>query len=120
LTPAIFDCLQRTQTGRHGEIWLADGMQRLVERDDLFALELRGRRYDVGDKLDFLRATVDAALARPDLGPPFREYLAARVGTERWIGLGDQGADGTRTQVWRNGAGGSGAGHRAPRGRHGQ
>lgn len=83
LTPTIFDCLEQTPAGRGGEVWLADGVQRLLEREDLFAVQLRGTRYDVGDRLDYLRATVDLALARPDLGPPLREHLAARLSGDR-------------------------------------
>jgi UTP--glucose-1-phosphate uridylyltransferase len=79
LTPDIFEYLEQTPAGHGGEIWLADGVQRIAERGNLFALEFLGRRYDAGNKLEYLQATVDIALDRPDLGPALREYLARRV-----------------------------------------
>jgi UTP--glucose-1-phosphate uridylyltransferase len=79
LTPDIFEYLEQTPVGHGGEIWLADGVQRIAEKGNLFALEFQGQRYDTGHKLEFLQATVDIALSRPDLGPAFREYLAGRV-----------------------------------------
>jgi UTP--glucose-1-phosphate uridylyltransferase len=79
LTPDIFKYLEQTPVGHGGEIWLADGVQRIAEKGNLFALEFQGRRYDTGHKLEFLQATVDIALSRPDLGPAFREFLAGRV-----------------------------------------
>jgi UTP--glucose-1-phosphate uridylyltransferase len=75
LTPDIFGYLEETDVGQGGEIWLADGVQKIAERGNLYALEFSGRRYDAGNKLEFLQATVDLALAREDLGPPFRAYL---------------------------------------------
>ena len=75
LTPDIFGFLEETDVGQGGEIWLADGVQKIAARGNLYALEFSGRRYDAGNKLEFLQATVDLALARPDLGPPFRAYL---------------------------------------------
>ncbi len=79
LTPDVFDHLAHTQPGRGGEIWLADAVQRIAERGHLYALEFQGRRYDVGNKPEYLEATVDLALARADLGPAFREYLTQRL-----------------------------------------
>jgi UTP--glucose-1-phosphate uridylyltransferase len=79
LTPDIFEYLEQTPVGHGGEIWLADGVQRIAEKGNLFALEFKGRRYDAGNKMEYLQATVDIALARPDLGPAFREYLARHV-----------------------------------------
>jgi len=75
LTPDIFDYLENTSAGQGGEIWLADGVQQIAAKGNLYALEFEGRRYDAGTKLEFLQATVDLALQRPDLGPPFRAYL---------------------------------------------
>ena len=75
LTPDIFGYLEQTSVGQGGEIWLADGVQKIAARGNLYALEFEGRRYDAGNKLEFLQATVDLALARDDLGPPFRAYL---------------------------------------------
>jgi UTP--glucose-1-phosphate uridylyltransferase len=75
LTPDIFDYLEQTDVGQGGEIWLADGVQKIAAKGKLYALEFQGRRYDAGNKLEFLQATVDLALQRPDLGPPLRAYL---------------------------------------------
>jgi len=79
LTPDIFGYLEQTDVGQGGEIWLADGVQQIAARGNLYALEFKGRRYDAGNKLEFLQATVDLALERPDLGPPFRAYLEAKL-----------------------------------------
>jgi UTP--glucose-1-phosphate uridylyltransferase len=79
LTPNIFRYLEETPVGQGGEIWLADGVQRIAEDGNFYALEFQGRRYDAGNKLEFLQATVDVALARPDLGPGLRDYLRQRL-----------------------------------------
>jgi UTP--glucose-1-phosphate uridylyltransferase len=81
LTPDIFGYLAETGVGQGGEIWLADGVQKIAEKGNLYALEFEGRRYDAGNKSEFLQATVDLALARPDLGPAFRAYLEAKLRT---------------------------------------
>jgi len=75
LTPAIFDCLAKTPTGAGGELQLTDGMRVLLKQEKMYAYVYEGKRYDTGDKLGFLKATVEFALKRPDLGGPFREYL---------------------------------------------
>lgn len=80
LTPDIFDILEQTQRGSGGEIWLADALVKLMQQREVYAYEFDGTRYDAGNKLDFLRATIELALADPQLGPPFRDYLA-RVNT---------------------------------------
>lgn len=75
LTPDIFDLLASIREGTKGEIYLADALVRLMEQRPVFAHEFEGTRYDCGNKLDYLHATVELALARPDVGPAFREYL---------------------------------------------
>jgi UTP--glucose-1-phosphate uridylyltransferase len=75
LTPAIFECLAQTPTGAGGELQLTDGMRLLLKREKMYAYVYEGRRYDTGDKLGFLKATVEFALKRNDLGAHFREYL---------------------------------------------
>jgi UTP--glucose-1-phosphate uridylyltransferase len=75
LTPAIFDCLSKTSSGAGGELQLTDGMRMLLKREKMYAYVYEGRRYDTGDKLGFLKATVEFALKREDLGGEFREYL---------------------------------------------
>ncbi len=75
LTPDIFDILAETRPDRRGEIQLTDGLRRLRQRRPMYAVEFEGKRYDTGDKLGFLKATVEFALARPDLADDFRAYL---------------------------------------------
>jgi UTP--glucose-1-phosphate uridylyltransferase len=75
LTPEIFVHLERTPADRNGEIQLTNGLRSLLMRRPVYAYRFQGRRYDTGNKLDFLRATVEFALKRPDLGAAFRRYL---------------------------------------------
>jgi UTP--glucose-1-phosphate uridylyltransferase len=76
LTPEIFEHLDRTAAGRGGEIQLTDGLRSLLTQQPICAYSFEGKRYDTGDKLGFLKATVEFALRRPDLGAAFRDYLA--------------------------------------------
>ncbi len=75
LAPEIFGCLDATQPGSLGEIQLTDGIRRLLAQQPVYAYKFEGARYDAGDKLGFLKATVELGLGREDLGPAFREYL---------------------------------------------
>jgi UTP--glucose-1-phosphate uridylyltransferase len=75
LTPDIFEELERTPRGAGGEIQLTDGLRQLSRRRPLFGYHFEGVRHDAGNKLGFLKATVEFALKRDDLGGPFREYL---------------------------------------------
>jgi UTP--glucose-1-phosphate uridylyltransferase len=75
LTPDLFPILAETPADSRGEIQLTNGLRTLRQRRPIYAVEFEGRRYDTGDKLGFLRATVDFALARPDLRDEFRAYL---------------------------------------------
>ena len=75
LTPAIFDCLEKTPLGAGGELQLTDGIRALLERERVYGYVFDGVRHDAGDKQGFLRATVEFALKRSDLGGAFREYL---------------------------------------------
>ena len=83
-TPEIFTMLDRIEPGRGGELQLTDAIAMLLERQSVFGVHCRRGRYDVGQKIDFLRANVELALDRADLGPAFgewlREYVAERVG----------------------------------------
>lgn len=76
ITPAIFDILAHTLPGKGGEIQLTDALQVLANRQPVYAYDFEGLRYDLGDKLGFLKATVEFALRRKDLGAPFQAYLA--------------------------------------------
>ena len=75
LTPAIFKELAATRRGTGGEIQLTDGLRGLLAKEPIYGYLFEGKRYDAGDKLGFLQATVELALKRPDLGKPFRDYL---------------------------------------------
>ena len=75
LTPEIFDALDRTEPDEGGEIQLTNGLRLLLGTQPIYGLAFRGRRYDAGSKLGFLKATVQFALKRPDLAPGFRAYL---------------------------------------------
>jgi UTP--glucose-1-phosphate uridylyltransferase len=75
LTPDLFDLLAVTVPDRRGEIQLTDALRRLRDRRSMYAVAFEGKRYDTGDKLGFLKATVEFALARPDLADEFRAYL---------------------------------------------
>jgi UTP--glucose-1-phosphate uridylyltransferase len=75
LPPAIFDCLARTKPGAGNEIQLTDGMRILAQEQGLWALIYEGTSYDAGDKLGFLKATVEIALKNKELGRDFRDYL---------------------------------------------
>ncbi|GCD12411.1 UTP--glucose-1-phosphate uridylyltransferase GalU [Clostridium tagluense] len=75
ITPEIFDILDNTKPGKGGEIQLTDALKTLIGQQDMYAYVFEGRRYDVGDKLGFLEATVEFALKREELKVPFMEYL---------------------------------------------
>ena len=75
LTPEVFDSLQAIDPGSGGEIQLTDALKHLLRSRPIYAYRFDGTRYDAGDKLGFLKATVEYALRRHDLGGPFREYL---------------------------------------------
>ena len=80
ITPAIFDILENQEPGKGGEIQLTDALQTLATKEAIYAYNFEGRRYDVGDKLGFLEATVDFALKRPELRDDFVEFLKSKAG----------------------------------------
>lgn len=75
LGPAVFDVLERTRPGRGGEIQLTDALQELAAAGAVHGVIFSGRRYDTGDKADYLRTVVRPACDRPDLGPEFVAWL---------------------------------------------
>ncbi|MBU3177553.1 UTP--glucose-1-phosphate uridylyltransferase GalU [Clostridium estertheticum] len=75
ITPEIFDILDNTRPGAGGEIQLTDALKTLLSQQNIYAYVFEGRRYDVGDKLGFLEATVEFALKRDELKIPFMKYL---------------------------------------------
>ena len=80
IKPQIFDILEKTQPGKGGEIQLTDALKVLARQDAVYAYDFEGQRYDVGDKLGFLKATVEFALRREDLGASFQSYLKDLIG----------------------------------------
>lgn len=75
LTPDIFECIESIEPGSGGELQLTDALKYMLRKRPVFGLKFDGKRFDAGDKLGFLKATVEFALARPDLGASFRQYL---------------------------------------------
>jgi UTP--glucose-1-phosphate uridylyltransferase len=75
LTPTVFETLTGLQAGAGGELQLTDGLRALLKKEKIYGFVFEGKRHDAGDKLGFLKATVEFALKRPDLGEPFRKYL---------------------------------------------
>jgi UTP--glucose-1-phosphate uridylyltransferase len=75
LTPEIFGALERTQPGKGGEIQLTDGLRLLMQKQPIYAYEFQGVRHDAGDKLGFLKATVEFGLKNGEFGEEFRDYL---------------------------------------------
>ncbi len=75
LTPEIFNMLEKVKPGRGGEIQLTDGLKLLLDKEAIYAYEFKGKRYDTGNKLGFLIASVELALSREDIGKIFKEYL---------------------------------------------
>ena len=77
LTPDIFEILHRVQPQEDGEIKLADALKLMAARQSVYACEIAGKRYDIGNKLDYLKATVEYALRRDDLKTDFLSYLTS-------------------------------------------
>ncbi len=75
LTPSIFAELERVEQGAGGEIQLTDGIARLLKHESVYAHRFAGRRFDCGNKLGYLKATVELSLTHPVLGQDFRAYL---------------------------------------------
>ena len=84
-TPEIFEALERTQPGAGGEIQLTDAVKLLLKEQTVYGFVFEEGRYDIGDKLDYLRATVELAIDREDLGPAFRSFLAQLVQRKKLV-----------------------------------
>jgi UTP--glucose-1-phosphate uridylyltransferase len=85
LTPEIFDCLRRTQPGVGGELQLTDAINLLAQEQAVYAYVFEGGRFDVGNKLDYLKATIELAVDREDIGQDFRDWLAGFVERKKMI-----------------------------------
>lgn len=75
LTPRIFAMIESIKPGAGGELQLTDAIKALLQYEKVYGFQYEGKRHDAGDKLGFLKATVEFALKRDDLGPPFRDWL---------------------------------------------
>jgi UTP--glucose-1-phosphate uridylyltransferase len=75
LTPKIFEKLEQTPRGANGEIQLTDAIEQLMTEQDVYAYAFEGKRYDAGTTMGWLKASVEIALERPDIGSEFRRYL---------------------------------------------
>ncbi len=75
LTPEIFDCIKEVKPGYNGEIQLTDALKLLLERQEIYAKKIEGRRYDIGDKLSYVQAIIDFSLEREDLKSEIGRYL---------------------------------------------
>lgn len=75
LNPVIFKILEKLPPGKGGEIQLTDGLRELVKQQEILAYEFDGRRYDVGDKLGFVQATIEYALRREDIAQDLKKYI---------------------------------------------
>jgi UTP--glucose-1-phosphate uridylyltransferase len=75
LTPTVFETLSEIKAGAGGELQLTDGLKQLLKKEKIYGYVFDGKRHDTGDKLGFLKATVEFALKRSDLGGPLRQYL---------------------------------------------
>lgn len=75
ITPEVFDILEQTKPGKGGEIQLTDALRVMAHAEKVYAYNFKGKRYDTGNKLGYLKAVVEFALRREDLGEQFREYL---------------------------------------------
>ena len=84
-TPEIFDFIERVEPGKGGEIQLTDAVRMLLQEQTVYGYTFEHGRYDTGNKLDWLRATVELALERDDLGPPFREFLVELVQRKKLV-----------------------------------
>lgn len=82
INPSIFEILEHTEPGKGGEIQLTDALKELAQKEDMYAYNFFGKRYDVGNKLGFLEATVETALRREDLRDEFLNYLIKIVAKE--------------------------------------
>ena len=90
ITPQIFDILEKTTPGKGGEIQLTDALRTLISQEAMYAYNFEGRRYDVGDRLGFLEATVEYALKRDDINQQFYKYLVSLKDKEIFKRLFDE------------------------------
>ena len=74
-TPEIFDLLEKTKPGKNNEIQLTDAMRELVKKQDMYGLKFNGKRYDIGNKMGFLKTNIEFALEDPEIGESLKAWL---------------------------------------------
>lgn len=79
LTPGIFNALETQKPGAGGEIQLTDAMRDLLKKEEIFGVIIKGERYDAGDKLGFIKATIDFALKNPELSEGIKQYIKEKA-----------------------------------------
>ena len=84
ITPKIFEILENTLPGKNGEIQLTDALKQLIKHEAMYAYNFEGRRYDVGDKMGFLEASIEQALKREDLQESLMKYLISLKDNEQF------------------------------------
>lgn len=82
LSPKIFECLERTPPGRNGEIQLTDAMKILLQEEEILAFEITQPHYDIGNKFDWIKATIELSLLDPELGPVIAPFIKGLVQKE--------------------------------------
>jgi len=75
LTPEIFKAIKQTFPGKNNEIQLTDALRILLDRENIYSYTIEGKRYDIGNKLDYLKTVVEFGLKRPEFSEPFSEFL---------------------------------------------
>lgn len=85
LTPEIFDCIKLTKSGKGGEIQITDSMRILREREKMYACVYSGKRYDIGSKLDWLKANIELSLKDDEFGAELKQFLTELLGIETTI-----------------------------------
>ena len=94
LTPDIFNILEKQKAGAGGEIQLTDGLRQLLKKRTIYGYPITGTRYDAGDKVGFLKATVDFALKNPEVSEPFKAYILEKAMSMEQGSAGNKGVKG--------------------------
>jgi len=94
LTPDVFRILEKQRAGAGGEIQLTDALRQLLKKRSIYGYPISGTRYDAGDKVGFLKATVDLALKNPEVSGPFRKYILEKAMSMEGYGAVGKGVKG--------------------------
>jgi len=99
LTPDIFRILEKQKAGAGGEIQLTDALRQMLKKRSIYGYPIAGTRYDAGDKVGFLKATVDLALKNPEVSEPFRKYILEKAMSMEQGSTGDKGVKGAEVPL---------------------